>query len=100
MIARARMMCRLPDRLTGVLARHAFEIDLGVCRHFPGIWPEGKVDGPPVRGAAGDQNLRDQPVEVEHSLSEGRMSAGLVVVQAAVGIDQVDVADLALQTRE
>ena len=47
--------------------------------------------------AAGLIEFRQQLVEIEHAVAEGRVGARVVVVQRAVGIDQVDVVDLAAQ---
>ena len=73
---------------------------LVVTCHFPGVGPEAQVDGPPVGGQAAAQNFRDQQIKIQHPLAKGSVGAGLIVVQRAVRINQVDVADFSAQAGE
>src|SRR5262245_27546524 len=63
----------------------------------PGVGPEAEVDHPPVRGGAGLVQFGKEDVEREDALAEGGVGGGLIVVEGAVGVDQVDVADLAAE---
>src|SRR6185436_1545410 len=67
----------------------------GCC--FPRSWPEAEIHCPPWRATAALIQRRHNRVEIKLAFTEGTVSAGLVVVQGAIRIDQVDVANLAFQ---
>src|SRR5262249_40241463 len=83
-----------------ILLPQLVEKPLAVGGDFPGIRPKAEGDAPPVVGAAALQELRHELIEVELALAEGGMGAGVVLVEAAVGIDEVDVGDPALELLE
>src|SRR5438105_13077077 len=73
---------------------------LTVRGHIPRVWPEAQVHTPPVvRYAAVDQ-LGDELVEVQLALAEGSVGAGVVLVERAVRIDEVQMCNLALEFGE
>ncbi len=70
---------------------------LALRRHVPGIRPEAEIDTPPVVGDPRAQELGHQLIKVEPAGAEWIMRAGVVLVERSVGVDQMDMGDLALE---
>src|SRR5205085_2145071 len=63
----------------------------------PSIGPEAEVDDPPISWSSTAVQLRQQLAEIQDAIAKRRVRRGLVAVERAVRIDQVDVADPAAQ---
>src|SRR5260370_5792204 len=73
-----------------VLLPQLIQVAFAVRSHVPRIGPEAQVNTPPIVGYVGLHQLRDELVEVQLAGAEGVVRAGVVFVQRAVRIDQVD----------
>ena len=71
------------------------ELAAGI-HQIPRPGPEAHVDGPPFDVGNGKQFGR-QAVEIDEAFAEWPVRAGLIVVQRAVAVDQMNGADAALQ---
>src|SRR6266545_5287247 len=85
---------------SGVLGAELVEVLLAVGGHFPRLRPEAQVHTPPVVRHASLQKRRGQLVEVQFAGAERVVRRGVVLVQAAVAVDDVDVSDLSLELVE
>src|SRR5438105_3970326 len=80
-----------------ILAAHLVEELLAIGSHVPGIGPEAQVDAPPVVRHPALVERRQQLVEVELTGAERIVRARVVLVERAIGIDQMDVRYPALE---
>src|SRR5437879_406971 len=84
----------------GVLLAELVEVLLALRGHFPRLRPEAQIDAPPVVRHAGLQERWGERVEVQLAGAERVVRRGVVLVQAAVAVDDVDVRDLPLELVE
>src|ERR1051326_2018487 len=70
---------------------------LAVGGDVPGIGPEAEIDAPPVVGHAAVDQLGDDLVEVEPALAERSVGARIVLIERAVGIDEMQMRYFAFQ---
>jgi hypothetical protein len=79
-----------------ILRPHLVEVLLRIRRHAPGVGPKAEVDGPPIGGDR-FHDFREKLIEIQLPRAKGVMRAGLVLIQRAVGINEVDVVDASFQ---
>ena len=89
-----RRVCRERKVLIAERVQHVNRL-LALFSDGPGVRPEAQIDAPPIGGETAAVQFREEGVEVEGAFADGGVGGGLVIVEGAVGIDDVDVADLA-----
>ena len=80
-----------------VLLPQLIQKPFAVGGHFPRLGPKTQIDAPPVVRHAAVHHGRDELVEVELAGAERIVRARVVLVDAAVGVDEMNVGDLALE---
>src|SRR4030042_4613285 len=85
--------------LLAELRHEAVEVLLAPLQGLPGRRPEAKVDRPVLdrTGTASLHKCRHDRVELQHAFAEWRMVAGFATVEPAVGIDQMDMDNVAAE---
>ena len=83
--------------LPAVLLAHLVQDALAVGNDVPGVGPEAQIQTPPVVRDSRLVQRRQQLVEVDDAGAERIVSAGVVIVERPIRVDEMNVRYLALQ---